>query len=176
MKAPAMTRTTLVAVLALIPGLTTEAAAQRRVRPEAPGASVEAVITIAGKIGGKNVQASGSGSCQHAPDASIRGVSASVWLVQFGASGEAALRQLNLTLWRLKDGSPDELSLTVETSSGEHQIESGADGKGKGEGTVTILPSGPGGRLELKGKDTAGKRIQLTIDCPAFSAVEAEGG
>jgi hypothetical protein len=170
-----MIRAALVATLILVPSLTTEAAAQRRVRPETPGASAEAVLTIAGKIGGKNVQVSGSGSCQHAPDASIRGVSASVWLVQFGASGEAALKQLNLTLWRPKDGSPDQLSLIVETGSGEHRIETGPQ-ESKGEGTVTILPSGPGGRLELKGKDAGGKRIQLTIDCPAFSAVQAEGG
>jgi hypothetical protein len=41
---------------------------------------------------------------------------------------------------------------------------------------VTILPNGPGGRLELNGKDAGGKPIQITIDCPAFAGVEAEGG
>jgi hypothetical protein len=162
-----MTRTTLIATLVLLPALASEVAGQET----SPGAA----LTITGKVGGKSLQASGSGTCRHAPDASIRGVSASLWMVQFGGSRDAALKQLNLTLWRPKDGSPDQLSLALETSSGDHRIETGA-GERKGEGTVTILPHGPGGRLELSGKAAGGKRIQITIECPAFAGIEAEGG
>ena len=171
-----MTRNTLIATLILLPGLATEAAAQRLTRPVTPGAPVEAALTIAGKIGGKSLQATGSGACRHAPDASIRGVSASLWMVQYGGSRDGALKQLNLTLWRPKDGSPDQLSLVLETSSGDHRIETGAGGEGKGQGTVTILPNGPGGRLELSGKEAGGKPIQITIECPAFAGIEGEGG
>jgi hypothetical protein len=96
--------------------------------------------------------------------------------VQYGGGGDGSLKQLNLTLWRPKDGGPDQLSLAVETKSGSHRIETGNPGAGKGEGSVTILPSGPGGRLEVTGKEAGGKPIQLTIDCTAFSGVEAEGG
>jgi hypothetical protein len=97
-------------------------------------------------------------------------------MVQYGGSDDAAVKQLNLTLWRPKDGSPDQLSLALHSESGEHRIETGGQGKSKGEGSVTILPNGPGGRLELSGKDAEGKRLQITIDCPAFGGVEAEGG
>ena len=35
--------------------------------------------------------------------------------------------------------------------------------------SVAVLPSGPGGRVEIKGKDAEGKPVQIAIDCPAFS-------
>lgn len=170
-----MIRFTLLVSLALLPAEATEAAAQRLTQPASPGAS-QANLTIAGKVGGKKLQASGSGSCRHAPDASIYGVSASLWMVQYGGSADESVKQLSLTLWRPKDGSPDQLSLSLEGKSGEHRIETSAKGESKGEGSVTILPNGPGGRLEISGKDSGGKPIQITIDCPAFGGVEAEGG
>lgn len=172
-----MFRSCVVTLLILLPGLAGTAVAQRKPQPAAPGASVgPTILNLAGKIGGKSFQATGSGTCRHAADASIRGVSASLWTVQYGGSAEGSLKQLNLTLWRPKDGSPDQLSLALETSSGSHRIDTGTADEPKGEGTVTILPSGPGGRLEISGKDSEGKRIQMTIDCPAFAGVEAEGG
>jgi hypothetical protein len=171
-----MIRFTLFVTLVLLPVPATEAAAQRLTQPANPGATAMANLTITGKAGGKQLQASGSGSCRHAPDASIHGVSASLWMVQYGGSGDGPVEQLNLTLWRPKDGSPDQLSLVLAAKSGEHRIEAGAKGESKGQGAVTILPNGPGGRLELTGKDAAGKPIQITIDCPAFAGVEAEGG
>ena len=96
-------------------------------------------------------------------------------MVQYGGSEDAGLNRLNLTLWRPKDGAPDQLSVALGTASGEHRIETGPK-ESKGEGSVTILPNGPGGRLELKGKDSNGKPVEITIDCPVFGGVEAEGG
>ena len=171
-----MIRLTLLVTLALLPALATEADAQRLTPPANPGSSAQASLNITGKVGKKSLQASGIGSCRHAPEASIRGVSASLWMVQYGGSDDAAVKQLNLTLWRPKDGSPDQLSLALQAESGEHRIETGGQGESKGQGSVTILPNGPGGRLELSGKDANGKRLQITIDCPAFGGVEAAGG
>src|SRR5215208_1388406 len=93
-----MTRITLIAIFALLPVLTTQAVAQRKSLTESRRAPVDANLSITGKVGGKTLQASGVGSCRHAPDASIRGVSASLWMVQYG-SGDGAVKQLNLTLW-----------------------------------------------------------------------------
>ena len=164
-----MHRPALVAVLLLLPLFVRDALGQA-----VPAET--AAITIAAKVGKKSYQASGSGSCRHAPDASIRDVSASLWMVEYRNQREEGVKQLTLTLWRPKDGSPDQLSLTLEAGSGSHRIQTGQEGKSAGEGTVTILPSGPGGRLEITGKDAGGKALQLTIDCPAFAGVEAEGG
>jgi hypothetical protein len=169
-----MSRTTLIVVLCLLPGVTRAAVAQS-LAPEGAKTPAQASLNIAGKAGGKTIQASGSGACRHAADSTIRGVSASLWTVQYGSGSDGPVKQLDLTLWRPKDGGPDQLSLSLETKGGKYRIETGPEGKQQGEGTVTILPSGPGGRLELTGKDGKGKPIQISIDCPAFGDGEADG-
>jgi hypothetical protein len=167
-----MSRFTLIVILCL-PSATRAAVAQSLV-PEGPKAPIEASLNIAGQAGGKSIQASGGGACQHDPDTSSRGVSMSVWTVEYRGSDDSSVKQLSLKLARPKDGGPDELSLTIKGKGGDHRIETGA-GKHKGEGTVTILPSGPGGRLELSGTDSKGKPLQISIDCPAFGEVKASG-
>ena len=171
-----MLRATLMISLGMGALVSTEAMAQQQnLAPESATPQAEANLAITAKAGRKSFQASGAGSCKHAPDASIGGASASLWTVQYGGGDGGSVKQLNLTLWRPKDGGPDQLSLSLETKSGEHRIETGGEGKHKGEGKVAILPSGPGGRLELTGKDEKGKPIQVTVDCPSFGEVEAEG-
>jgi hypothetical protein len=146
-------------------------------RPEEQAArpAEDITVTIAAKAGGKSYQASGRGSCQQAQDTSLHGASASLWMVQYAGSGQGGLKQLKLMLWRPKDGDSDQLSLSLETGSGSHRIETGGQKESAGEGTVTILPSGPGGRLEVSGKDAGGKPVQITIDCSAFADVVAKG-
>jgi hypothetical protein len=162
--------------LVLLPGLAGQATAQERTQlaPSTPPAD-EISVTVGGKVDGKKIDGSGSGTCSHAADASIHGVSASLWTVQYASPKDGSLKQLNLTLWRPKDEGPDQLSLTIDAKSGSYRIETGKPDETKGEGTVTILPSGPGGRLEIKGKDSGGKPVQLTIDCTAFAGVESQG-
>ena len=169
-----MRRPVSVVTLILLTWLPGAAAAQRQqLQPSPPADAV--TVNISGKVGGKSFQSAGTGGCRHAPEASIRGASASLWLVQFSGQHDG-LKQLNLTLWRLKDGGPDQVSLTLETKSGTHRVESGGTGEDQGEATVVILPNGPGGRLEITGKDAEGKQMQIAVDCPAFAGVEAEGG
>ncbi len=172
-----MLRSAFVAFLGWLPAMSSAAYAQRLAPPERSTSPAEDItVSIAARAGGKSYEASGPGTCQHAPDASIRGTSASLWLVQFAGSGKGGLKQLNLTLWRPKDGDSDQLSFSLETKSGTHRIETGGPGESAGEGTVTILPSGPGGRLEVSGKEANGKMIQVTIDCSAFADVASDGG
>jgi hypothetical protein len=167
-----MDRLAVIALLALLSGPVQDASAQR-LQPDAPAESV--AITVSARVGGKEYQGSGTGSCRHEREASINGVSAALWMVQY-AGQKGSLKQLNLTLWRPKDGSPDQLSLSLETGSGSNRIETGPKKENSGEGSVTILPSGPGGRMEISGKAAGGKPVQITIDCPAFAGIEAEGG
>ena len=172
-----MLRSAFIAFLGLLPAMSSGAYAQRLAQPErSPPTAEDITVSITAKAGGKSYETSGRGDCQHAPDASIRGVSASLWIVQFGGSGQGGLKQLSLTLWRPKDGDSDQLSFSLETKSGSHRIETGGPGESAGEGTVTILPSGPGGRLEVSGKEANGKPIQVTIDCSAFADVAGDGG
>jgi hypothetical protein len=169
-----MSRMVMITTVVLLSCLAGPAAAQQLERnPKAPAETL--LVGVGGKIGNKKYQASGNGTCRHTPDASIEGVSASVWTVQFDGSGRDGLERVNLKLRRPKDGSAEQLTLALETrKSGSHRIETGGD-ENVGEGTVVILPNGPGGRFEINGKDARGKRIQITIDCPAFTPAEEEG-
>ena len=169
----------LVAVIGVIASLAMcfplSASAQRRKPSAAPASADQISVSIEARVAGKSYQGSGPGECRHADEASIHGVSAALWMVQYEGSKDG-LKRLNLTLWRPKDGSPDQLSLVVETKSGSHRIQSGTADNNAGEGSVTILPSGPGGRLEISGKEAEGKPVQITIECSGFGDVEAEGG
>src|SRR4051812_32693710 len=108
-----MDRRTLIAIVALVSG-TVQGAAAQRTHPEAPAET--AGINVAARIGGKKFQGSGTGECRHESEASIHGVSAALWMVHF-AGRTGSVKQLDLTLWRPKDGSPDQLSVSVETGS-----------------------------------------------------------
>jgi hypothetical protein len=166
-----MQRFVLLAVLVLASSSARDAMAQRLTR-DVPAKS--AAISLDASVAGRIYKGSGAGSCHHADEASIHDVSASLWTVEY--SGQTGgLKQLSLTLWRPKDGSPDHLSLSLETSSGSHRIQTGGKEGNTGEASVTILPSGPGGRLEIKGKESGGKPVQITIECPLFGDVEAAG-
>jgi hypothetical protein len=164
----------MITTVVLLSCLAGPAAAQQLERNPKPAAQT-LVVGVGGKIGNKKYQSSGNGTCRHTPDASIGGVSASVWRVQLEGSDADGLERLDLKLRRPKDGSAEQLTLALQTrKSGSYRIETGGE-ENEGEGTVVILPNGPGARFEINGKDARGKRIQITIDCPAFTPAEEEG-
>ena len=133
-------------------------------------------VAVTATAGGKSYQGTGPGSCRHTPDASIYDVPAALWMVEQGGSANGALKALHLTLWRPKNGAPDQVSLALETKSSTHQISVGGKAQQMGSAKVKLSPVGSGGRFELRGKDAKGTVIRLTINCTAFAGVEAEGG
>ena len=153
-------------VLLVVP--LTEAAGQR-----AEGAST---VSVSAKVGGKVYEAAGAGSCKHEPQASIYGVPAALWMVEYPGMGNSNLKRANLTLWRPKDGSPDQLSVTLGAGSSSYEIRVGGRGKQVGSGKASLSPSGPGGRFEIKGKDAGGTPLTIVIKCATFAGIEAEGG
>jgi hypothetical protein len=142
---------------------------------EAFGQRADQSITVAATIGGNSYEASGKGRCRHDPDASIDGEPASQWTVEFRTSKEGGVQQLKLKLRRLKDGGSDRLNFSLKTKGGTYRIKTG-EGEDAGEGSVTILPNGPGRRLEINGKESGGKDIHVTIDCPRVEGIEPDGG
>jgi hypothetical protein len=133
-------------------------------------------VSVSAKIGGKSYDATGPGTCRHTPDASIYDVPAALWMVEQSGSADRAITSLNLTIWKPKDGSPEQLSLALTTGSSDHRIAVGGRGEQVGSGKATVTPSGAGGRVEVRGKDEKGKALEVVISCPAFSGVTAEGG
>ena len=133
-------------------------------------------VRISVKVGGKSYETAGQGSCRHTPTASIYGVPAALWMVALTGSADAPVKSMNLTLWKPKDGSPQQFSLSLDAGSGAHRIDVGGRGEQVGSGKANVVPEGSGGRIEITGKDDSGKAIELVVHCPAFAGVEAEGG
>ncbi len=161
-----MLRSFSIAPLLLLATAIPDAAAQRT--------GSQGIVSVSAQVGGKSYEATGAGRCRHSPSASIYDVPAALWMVE--QSGAGSIKSVNLTLWRPKNGSPDQVSLSLETGSSSHQINSGGRAEPVGSATVKLSPLDSGGRFELKGKDGAGAKIAVIITCPTFTGVEAEGG
>jgi len=125
-------------------------------------------VSIVATVGGKAYQSEGPGLCKHFgqdPDFPT-------WMAHYNNPEEAKL-QLDLTYGKNK-GSEDRLSLTLVTGATRYEINTLIPGKGAGSATVSS--KGAGGRFEIKGKDSKGTAIKLTVDCATFDEVEAEAG
>ena len=133
-------------------------------------------VTISGKVGRRSYQSAGPGSCRHTPSAAIYGVPAALWMVALTGSDDAAVKSMNLTLWKPKNGSPQQFSLSLTAGSSTHRIDVGGRGEQVGSGKASVAAKGAGGRIEISGKDDSGQALELVVDCPAFAGVEAEGG
>lgn len=164
---------TLTGILLLV-GVTRDSAAQRRV-PGQPGAESTQVSVIA-RVGTKSYTSKVYGACKHEPSASIYDVPAALWTVEGKGSEGSDIKQLSFTLWRPKNGSADQISLSLEAGSSSASLSVNPREKSGGAASVQLQPVGSGGKFEVKGKDAKGITVNLTISCPTFAAVEAEGG
>lgn len=73
------------------------------------------------------------------------------------------IRRVSLTVWQLKSGGPNRLSLALESDSNSHRIATVKDGKLIGTGTVMLQLQQSSGRFEVKGTDERGATIEATI-------------
>jgi hypothetical protein len=169
-----MLRITLTGILVLASAAAEDAAAQRR----APGQPVteSTEVSVIARVGTKSYTSRVPGACKHEPSGSIYDVPAALWTVQGAGAEGSEIKQLNLTLWRPKNGSADQISLSLEAGSSSARIDVNPRSKPVGAASVELKPVGPGGKFELKGKDAKGTTVNLTISCPMFAGVEAEGG
>jgi hypothetical protein len=168
-----MSPSSLAAALLLTFVAATEAAAQRRAPGQAATESTE--VSVIARVGSKSYTSRVPGTCKYEPSASIYDLPAALWMVEGGSTG-SEIKQLNLTLWRPKNGSADQVSLSLQAGSSSTHIDVNPRSKPVGTGTVELQPQGSGGKFELKGKDAKGINVNLVITCPTFAAVEAAGG
>ena len=133
-------------------------------------------VVIFATVGPKAYESAGQGSCRHTPTAAIYGVPAGLWMVALTGPEDAAVKSMNLTLWKPKNGGPQQFSLSLTTGSSSHRIDVGGRGEQIGSGKASVVAAGAGGTIEVSGKDESGKTIELVVQCPAFAGVQAEGG
>jgi hypothetical protein len=172
-------RPTLIGILLLVGTVAHDAEAQRRA-PTGPATTAgrpgSTEISIIARLGTKSYTSKLPGTCRHAPTASIYDVPAALWMVQTDDSDGSEVKQLNFTLWQPKNGTADQISVLVEAGTTSNRIEINPRDPPVGAATVQLQPIGPGGKFELRGQDATGTKVYLTISCPTFGAVEAEGG
>ena len=143
---------------------------------QAQGSASPGTVNISATVGGKFYSSAGPGSCRYAPIASIYNVPAALWMVEYAGGDKGSIESLRLTLWRPKDGSPEQLSLALEAGSSSHRIDVGGRGDQVGSGKAALTSIGAGGRFEVTGKDESNKPLKVVVTCSAFGGVEAEGG
>ncbi len=163
-----MLRSFSMALLCMVAGVAHSAGAQSSQN----GVSLK----ISAKVGGQTYESAGQGSCRHTPTAAIYGVPAALWMVALTGSDDAEVKSMNLTLWKPKNGSPQQFSVSLNAGPSSHRIDVGGQGEQLGSGKASVVAAGAGGRIQVSGKDDSGKTIELVVHCPAFTGVEAEGG
>jgi hypothetical protein len=132
-------------------------------------------LQIEAVVGGRSYRARGLGECTHTTDASIYEVPAGQWAARFSAeSGD--IGDLNLTIWQLKSGGPDQFNLSVRAGSTQSQIATVKGGNIVGAGSAGVRPSGAAGTLTAEGTDAAGRLVRVSITCERFVEPVAEGG
>jgi hypothetical protein len=173
-----MLRLTVIGTLVLAGAIAQDAAAQRRL-PGAGSAAVapeDANLSVMARLGTKSYTSTLPGTCKHEPSASIYDIPAALYTVQANGSDDSEIKQLSLTLWQPKDGSADQVSLSLQAGSRSAQVDVSPRSPPVGTASVKLQPIASGGKLELQGKDAKGTPVYLTISCPTFAAIEAEGG
>jgi hypothetical protein len=173
-----MLRLTVIGIFVLAGAVARDATAQRRVpavgNPTA--ASEEANLTIIARVGTKSYTSTLPGTCKHEPSASIYDVPAALYMVQANGPDAGGIKQLSLTLWRPKNGTADQISLSLQAGSHSARIDVNPKTPPVGTASVKLQPAASGGKFELQGKDAKGTQVFLTVSCPMFAGVEAEGG
>lgn len=172
-----MIRSTLLATVLWTATLTGAVEAQRRSdRTARPESVASAQVDIVARVGSRDYTSRVPGTCQHEPNASIYGVPAALWRVEAEGSDESEFRRLGLTLWRPKDGGADQLSIKLDAGAKPVTIEINSRARSAASATAQVGQAGPGGTIEVKGKDADGTQVTLMVTCPVFAGVVAEGG
>ncbi len=123
-------------------------------------------LTIVAEVGGRRYTESGTGECIVEPDGTIYDAPTAMYAARF--AGDGALRHLNLTAWRLKDGSGTQTTVWLEIDETSHRMATLPQGERFGRAVTEVRLTGAGGVIVVDGLDGAGTPIRLTATCGAF--------
>ena len=117
---------------------------------------------------------SGTGECIVESDGTIYDPPTAMYAARF--SGDGTLRHLNLTAWRLKDGSGTQTTLWLEIGESSYRIATLPQGERFGRAATEVRLTRKGGAIVVEGVDGAGTPIQLTATCGTFVVDTEENG
>jgi len=136
-------------------------------------AQAEVPVKVTINIGGRTETLRGTGQCGHEPRASIYGSDAELWMAEYSDGGH----EVTLTYWRPVGGTGGhQFSLSVQSGSLGHRINTVKGGRMEGSGRSTFQPTALGGRFEINGKDQTGAALSISIECARFGSISAVGG
>jgi hypothetical protein len=157
-------------------------AGSKRAAPEGPaaaprggGSAGTTRIHISGTVGGRTVDLTGMGECEHSADGSIYQRPASLWTARYEGGNGDPLQHLNLTFWRERAGS-ESVSLAVSNGEATHRIATVEGGERHGRGTATLEAGSGLGTFVVEGTSDDGGGVRLRIRCERFTTLVAEGG
>ena len=162
-----------VAVLALATAVSAQPGAAQAGR-RTPAQADQGRGALSANVAGKKATASGPGRCARETGASLYDKPAALYLVEHSGPGE--LKEVHLTLWEFKDGSPSQFRITLDLDGTSHTISTLQGGTREGDGTASLQEVGTGHRISVQGHDAKGVPLGVTIDCVSFQGIEAEGG
>ena len=132
------------------------------------------VVTATADAGGRHYEASGTGECHAATDASIYDNPAAMTSAMLSAS-RSSMSQLNVTIWQLKKGSEIQVTLTTTLGATTYEIATVKGAPIKGAATARVDRRGAGGTITVDGRTAAGAALRVSVTCPAFTPPEDNG-
>jgi hypothetical protein len=138
------------------------------------GADPGVALGVVAEVGGRGYTGTGPVECVVEPDGTIYDAPTAMYSARF--TGDGALRRLNLTAWRLKDGSGTQTTLWLEIGETTHRIATLPKGERFGRATAEVRLAGAGGSIVVEGADAAGTPIRLTAACATFARNTEQNG
>jgi hypothetical protein len=139
--------------------------------PAAAGPTVEVALTV----GGANYTAKGPGECIHSDASTIYEAPATQWGVRHDSAGH----DLSFSMWRLRSGGPDMLTLTIVVGGKTHRVNTtkvGDKSAGlRGSGRTVFEKSGAGGVFTIDAIADTGAKISGRVTCSGFAKPEDNG-
>jgi hypothetical protein len=131
------------------------------------------MIDVALTVGGVSYTAKAAGECNYSTESTIFEAPATMW----AARQHEGNRNLNFTLWRLKQGG-DMLTLFVTVGNKTHRVNTvkvGSHADVRGSGQATFEKSGAGGIFTIEAIADTGAKISGRISCSGFVKPEDNG-
>ena len=132
-----------------------------------------ASVDVALQVGGVPYTAKAAGECNYSTESTIFEAPATMW----AARQNEGNRNLNFTLWRLKQGG-DMLTLFVTVGNTTHRVNTvkvGSHADVRGSGQATFEKRGAGGIFTIDAMADTGAKITGRISCSGFVKPEDNG-